>query len=127
MADAQIDLKKYQWKKRLILLFAPSAQDGAYREQVAVLEGSKGGLRERDLLIAHLFETGSGQLGNDVLSEDEAAALRSEYEVGSGEFTFVLIGKDGTVKRRSQEVVQIEDLFAQIDSMPMRQREMQGE
>ena len=125
MADAQVDLKQYQWEKRLILLFAPSAEEQAYREQVVVLEGSEG-LLERDLLIAHLFETGSGQLGDEVLSEDEAAALRSEYEVGDG-FTFILIGKDGTEKRRSQEVVQVDDLFTQIDSMPMRQREMQGE
>ena len=125
MADAQVDLKQYQWEKRLILLFAPSAEEQAYREQVVVLEGSEG-LLERDLLIAHLFETGSGQLGDEVLSEDEAAALRSEYEVGDG-FTFILIGKDGTEKRRSQEVVQVDDLFTQIDGMPMRQREMQGE
>ena len=123
MVNAQVDLKKYQWEKRLILLFAPSPQEQAYREQVAVLEGSSGGLLERDLLIAHLFETGSGQLGDDMLSENKAASLRSEYEVG-GEFTLILIGKDGTVKRRSQEVVPVEELFAQIDSMPMRQREM---
>ena len=125
MADGQVDLKQYQWEKRLILLFAPSAEDQVYREQVAVLEGSEG-LLERDLLTAHLFGAGSGQLGDEVLSEDEAAALRSEYEV-EGEFTFILIGKDGTEKRRSQEVVQVEDLFTQIDSMPMRQREAREE
>ena len=122
MANAQVDLTKYQWEKRLILLFAPSAEEPTYREQVAVLEDSSGGLTERDLLIAHLFETGSGQLGDEVLSEEVAAALRSEYGVGN-EFTFILIGKDGTEKRRSQEVVSINELFNQIDSMPMRQRE----
>jgi len=126
VVDAQVDLKRYRWEKRLILLFAPSPENQAYREQVTVLEGSSGGLLERDLLIAHLFETGSSQLAEEVLSEDEAAALRSEYEV-DGEFTFILIGKDGTVKRRSQEVVQVDDLFTQIDRMPMRQREMRGE
>ena len=125
VADVQVDLKQYQWEKRLILLFAPSAENQVYREQVAVLEGSEG-LLERDLLTAHLFETGSGQLGEEILGEDEAAALRSKYEI-EGEFTLILIGKDGTVKRRSQKIVQVDDLFIQIDSMPMRQREMQGE
>jgi hypothetical protein len=34
------------------------------------------------------------------------------------------VGKDGTVKRRSEAPVPLSQVFEQIDSMPMRQREM---
>ena len=37
----------------------------------------------------------------------------------------LLIGKDGGVKLRSTEPVSTDELFALIDSMPMRRREME--
>ena len=38
--------------------------------------------------------------------------------------TNVLIGKDGGVKLRQEELVRPAELFALIDSMPMRKHEM---
>jgi len=39
-------------------------------------------------------------------------------------FRVVLVGKDGTEKRRDAEPVAARSLFDTIDAMPMRQREM---
>jgi len=39
---------------------------------------------------------------------------------------FVLIGKDGGEKSRQSGKLDIEQWFDQIDSMPMRQREMRN-
>ena len=36
----------------------------------------------------------------------------------------ILVGKDGTEKLRAHHVVSAQALFALIDAMPMRQREM---
>lgn len=36
----------------------------------------------------------------------------------------VLVGRDGGVKVRSDEPVPTPDLFARVDAMPMRRREM---
>ena len=36
----------------------------------------------------------------------------------------MLIGKDGGVKLRQEEPISVADLFALIDSMPMRKQEM---
>ena len=55
------------------------------------------------------------------------AAVRRLYDrfsVGPGEFRVVLVGKDGTEKRRDPEPVTARSLFDTIDAMPMRQREM---
>jgi hypothetical protein len=39
-------------------------------------------------------------------------------------FAALLVGKDGGVKRTSYEPLDTDDLFDQIDQMPMRRREM---
>ncbi|MCS4120976.1 hypothetical protein GGP45_001318 [Salinibacter ruber] len=39
-------------------------------------------------------------------------------------FRVVLVGKDGTEKRREAEPVSARSVFDTIDAMPMRQREM---
>jgi hypothetical protein len=36
----------------------------------------------------------------------------------------ILVGKDGTEKRREQTPIELADIFNQIDAMPMRQQEM---
>ena len=78
---------------------------------------------DRDLLVFHLFSD-SGYEGEKSLARDEVTSLRDRFDIDPEAFTFVLIGKDGTVKRRTEEVVSAQDLFDQIDAMPMRRREM---
>jgi hypothetical protein len=53
------------------------------------------------------------------------AVFRQYYGVKPGEATILLIGKDGGVKlRRETEILGCRELFATIDVMPMRRREM---
>jgi hypothetical protein len=56
----------------------------------------------------------------------EAAALRlyDHFGVPADAFRVVLVGKDGTEKRRDAEPVTARSIFDTIDAMPMRQREM---
>ena len=117
------DLTQYQWKNRLVLLFAPSPEDTRYQEQKVVLEAARAGLEDRALVVFRLFVT-SGYVGEKSLTQNEIASLRDRFEVAESAFVFILIGKDGMVKRRAEEVVSIVDLFDQIDAMPMRRREM---
>ncbi len=119
-----LDLSAYQWENRLLLLFAPTSQNDAYQQQVTYLSGHEAGLEDRDLIVFHLFHNEPSRVGDDTVTPDAVAKLRAEMQVRSEEFSLLLVGKDGTVKRRSAEPVATEDLFAQIDGMPMRQREM---
>ena len=54
----------------------------------------------------------------------EDRTLRERYRVPVEEFRLLLIGKDGAVKRSEADAVALEEVFAQVDSMPMRRREM---
>lgn len=57
--------------------------------------------------------------------EEEQRRLRERYGIAEGQFAVILIGKDGGEKLRRLEHVPIETIFALIDTMPMRRREMQ--
>ena len=108
-ADA---LEPYRWNNRLLLVFAPSPEDALFLEQLAELEAERTGLVERDLLV--LTDT----------DPERSSDLRYGLEIGG--FHVLLVGKDGGVKIRSSTPVGTETLFATIDAMPMRQREIQN-
>lgn len=118
-----LNLEQYRWGNRLILLFAPSSENAVLKAQLERLVSHEEELEDRDLKIFQLFEA-SGLLEGQELSEEGVRAVRAQFKAPLDSFLFVLIGKDGGVKRRSAEFISVEDLFAQIDSMPMRQREM---
>ena len=109
-AQMPAELNEYRWRNRLILLFAASAEDPAYTEQRDVLEAVTEGLLERHVVV--LSDT----------DPEAAGALRTRFKPQG--FEVLLIGKDGGVKLRQRQPVAAETLFATIDAMPMRRREM---
>ena len=121
-AQAMPTLADYQWKKRLILLFAPQADYPLRQEQNELLRSDQPGLDDRDLLI---FEV----LPNEVLSAtseeaESAEKLRERYRVNSEDYMVLLIGKDGSEKLRSDGLVTLNELYTLIDAMPVRREEM---
>ena len=105
-----LDLGQYRWHSRLLVLFAPAADDPRLVRQDALLRREGAALRERDLLRIV------------VLSDD--AALRRRYRVAPKAFAALLIGKDGTLKARWNAPVAPRTVYALIDAMPMRRDEM---
>ncbi len=68
---------------------------------------------ERDLTVTVITK-------NDLLCK--------KYKVDAHtDFTVILVGKDGSEKLRSQNLLTTEKLFALIDSMPMRRGEMRNQ
>ena len=118
------DLDAYQWKNRIILVFAPSSDSDAYKRQMQEFEGQEDGILDRDLIILELFDNGESRWGDMSLSERVASRMRRQFDVGEGEFSIFLIGKDGTVKLRSAVPVSVTEIFILIDAMPMRQQEI---
>ena len=66
------------------------------------------------------------RLGAHRLSEPAARAIRARYRVENEDFAVLLIGKDGGVKQTSRSVPDLDQMFALIDGMPMRQMEMRA-
>lgn len=120
----EIDLSTHRWTDRLLLLFAPDTADQDYQKIVETLSQSSSQVRERDLRLYHLFFEERGSFEDQPLSSEAAQKLASDLGVSQDRFTVLLVGKDGGVKMRSSDPEILEDIFARIDSMPMRQREM---
>ncbi len=123
-ANRKLDLKAYQWENRLLLFFAPTPEDETYQKQQGALEGHAKKMEDRDILTFTLFEDAPSYAGSVEVAKSEANLIRQDFQIKSGEFTLLLIGKDSQVKINSQNVVPANDIFALIDSMPMRQQEV---
>ncbi len=108
-----MNVEHYRWKNRLLLLFAPSEDEPLFQRQYQNFVGREVELEQRDMLVLPIIGANDG-----------AEEARSQFHVGPTAFVVMLIGKDGTVKRRSEQPVALDDIFAQVDSMPMRQGEM---
>jgi len=138
MADASPDsvdfrLDAHRWEHRLLFVFAPSDAADALAAQEGRFEGHDAGFRDRDLLLLTITGEAAGTLreapGTEARELTEAAVRRlyDHFGVPADAFRVILVGKDGTEKRRDAEPVTVRSVFDTIDAMPMRQRELQEE
>jgi len=119
-----VDLDQYRWKNRLLFLFSPSSEVPAYQSLNQELNRNFDGVRDRDLLVFRILEQGPSAMDSQEISPQGTENLRRRFGVNQGTFTTVLVGKDGGVKLFRSGRVSLTAIFALIDSMPMRQREM---
>jgi hypothetical protein len=116
-------LDRYRWEARLLLVFAPDADSALYRRQQERQLAAERGLNERDIVVICVIQDAVSTKGK-LAAPVSAVELRDACGVLPHEFRVVLIGKDGGVKLRQEEPISVADLFALIDSMPMRKQEM---
>ena len=119
-----VDLTAYQWKNRLLILFAPSEDAPIYQSFKELLQRRTQEIRDRDLLIFHVLETGEGWLAHLPLNKGQVLFLRKKFSILPGQLIVILIGKDGEVKPRGELPLGLSEIFSVIDAMPMRQREI---
>ncbi|UOQ96825.1 DUF4174 domain-containing protein [Hymenobacter sp. 5317J-9] len=112
----QQTLRESHWKKRVLLLAAPNAQQADFKQQQALLASQQAALAERDFLVLPVLY--------EQLSAADTQFLTREIGIKLPAFAVVLIGKDGGVKERSNRPIQPENLFGTVDKMPMRRQEM---
>jgi hypothetical protein len=93
---------------RKLLLFGKGQVE--FQTQLQWLEKDSLEVTERDLKIEAV------EFNNE---------LAKRYHIKSGEFTVLLIGRDGGEKYRTHAPVTTKRLFGIIDAMPMRKSEIQ--
>ncbi|WP_460618701.1 DUF4174 domain-containing protein [Hymenobacter ruber] len=109
-------LREYRWKKRVLLLAAPTAEQADFKTQKALLNAEKADMTARDFIVLEV-------LYNQLTAADQQF-LAKKIGVSHPQFAAVLIGKDGGVKEKSSRPIPPADLFGTVDKMPMRQAEM---
>jgi hypothetical protein len=111
-ADAA-DLKQFLWTKRPIVVFADSAADPRFIEQMAFLEADAAALVARDVVV--------------MADTDPAAKSGLRAELRPRGFGLVLIDKDGEVKLRKPAPWSVREITRSIDKWPTRQQEIRVE
>lgn len=111
------ELASLRWQHRIILV------DGQVPDAAARLRAAQPAIDERDIVwfVAHqgrVLSNYPGRMG-DALTQ----RLDARYFSRSDARVF-LIGKDGELKSSDQDL-DLPSLFARIDAMPMRRREME--
>jgi hypothetical protein len=94
---------------RQLLIFGKEQHGALVQKQLQLLNTFSGDVKERDLKVRVV---------------EKNNPLYRQYKVDSDQFTVILVGKDETEKHRVNRVLEIGELFAIIDAMPMRKAEM---
>jgi hypothetical protein len=121
---SSLDLSQFQWKNRLLFLFSPKRDHPFFDILHKSLTSRQAEVADRDLVIFEILESGPSSINTNSLDPQTAQSLRDKFDIARSEFTVILIGKDGGIKLNRQDQTRLEDVFALIDAMPMRQEEM---
>lgn len=96
---------------RQLLILKNGANQHLAERQLNLLEKARPGVKERNIKIT---------------VADREDALYKRYVADTSGFTVLLIGKDGSEKHRTNQLLTANELFAIIDAMPMRRGEMKN-
>lgn len=107
----ETDLSEFLWINRPIVVFADSAADPRFAEQIDRLTADLEELRTRDVVV--LTDT----------DPDAKSPLRQKLRPRG--FMLVLVGKDGGVKLRKPLPWTVREITRSIDKSPDRQREIE--
>ncbi len=122
--DAAALVTMTQWDERLLVISAPSELDATSSAQTARIAVERSALTARDLRVVQLMGRRGGRMAGRTLSVDHADELRERWDLDARRWSVVLVGKDGGVKQRWSSPVDLHEVFALIDVMPMRRSEM---
>jgi len=119
-----MDLNQFQWENRLLFIFSPQEGDSFFQALQSEISTQPDEISERDLVVFKIFETGPSYMGTTRIDPQAAAAIRTKFAAPFGQFTCILVGKDGGTKLKRHSRVKLEEVFDLIDAMPMRREEM---
>ncbi len=107
---ADVTAEEFLWQARLIVVFADSALDPRFADQIAKLEEGSDALLERDVVV--------------ITDTDPANASSLREDLRPRGFMMVLIGKDGVIRLRKPFAWDVREISRSIDKIPLRQQEV---
>lgn len=107
---ATVDPDQFLWTGRPVVIFADTADDPAFVDQVASLRRDGRALASRDVVL--------------VLDSDPSANSAWRQQLRPQGFSLVLIDKDGQVKIRRPVPWDAREIGRAIDRLPLRRQEI---
>lgn len=124
---AAAGLDDYRWERRPLLVFAPTDTDPRLVETLSRVEASRCDFVSRDMVLGQVVTEGTSMLDGHVIDAEESPRLADRFGIDGNDFAVLLIGKDGGEKLRVTDIPDLRTIYAVIDGMPMRSREMTAE
>jgi ribonucleotide monophosphatase NagD (HAD superfamily) len=116
---------QYQWKNRVLVIYTSGADNSTYKQQLANFKTQQEAYDTRDLIVLQLDAQFVLQLPQEnLLTINARQAMKFLSIDAHTDFTLSLIGKDGGIKKQQKHALSNQSLFATIDAMPMRQKEL---
>ena len=119
-----MDLVHFQWKNRLLFLFAPDNNHPLFKSLNSEIIIQQAEVEDRDLIVFEVLDRDPSKMNKANIDRQTADSIRDHFSVPSNKFSLILVGKDGGIKLKRHDHVSLEEVFELIDSMPMRQSEM---
>ncbi|WP_445749653.1 DUF4174 domain-containing protein [Polaribacter sp.] len=117
-------MENHLWKNRVLLIFTEDKNSTDYQQQISLLEKEIEELKERKLVVYSFTKTDF--LVNFESTWRNSNELFTKFNPKKAKFKIWLIGLDGGIKLAQSTNLSTEKLFAIIDGMPMRKREIQN-
>ncbi len=109
------DLK---WKNRILIIKINKKVDFSIKINRFIKE-----FDERNFIIVYLKNQNT--YINDIeMSKHFSKSILNKIKNTNSDHNFILIGKDGKVKKSYPSKIEIEEIFFDVDKMPMRRYEM---
>ena len=109
----EVNLSQFKWKNRPVVVFAESALDPAFTEQMELLRAREDELRARDVVV--------------ITDTDPETLSDLRRKLRPRGFMLVIINKEGTVNVRKPFPWSVREITRSIDKMPIRKREIREE
>ncbi len=106
-------LADFLWLNRLVVVFADSARDPVFQEQIELLKERPEDLLERDVVV--------------VIDTDPENPTAVREKLRPRGFGLVLIDKDGVIKLRKPAPWDVREISRSIDKTDLRQQELREE
>lgn len=113
-----VDLSSQQWDHRMLLIFAPSANDPKLRTQRIYLTGHEDVISDAQVKPIEVIGDGRVHLGSG-WADPEARRLRERFGVFDELFTVILVGKDGQSRARSTDPLTARQITRAVDAPPL--------
>ncbi len=120
------NLKEHQWKNRLVLIITSDSESETYTSQIEAFNINGQEFDERKLIIYKVLPNKYKVENSEDNSWVSDSRLYTLYNSNDKDFKIILIGLDGHIKIEQSELLTTKDLFATIDSMPMRRSELRN-
>jgi hypothetical protein len=123
-AERDSPLEQDRGKARPLIVIAPSTIDPTLVNLQKTLKepDNQKGFAEREMVLYTVINTIGQRNGKDLDAQATMALIR-ELKLGASSGTkVILVGKDGEKKLEQQGTIDLKEIFAAIDKMPMMEK-----